>query len=339
MEKENKLIVKSNNLIEGFMSMTKQEYILILYLISKIKKEDNEFLVQKTSVLEFANLLNIDHNHLYEMLEGFEDKLASRYIRIRYENGNRLKIPWFGYLKYHNGNGILETKFNSNLKESLLQLDTNFTKYYLKNVKSLNSQYSIRLYELLKQYELIGYREIELEELKLMLGIKPNQYKLYGDFKRKVIIIPIEKINKSKDTDIKVSFEEIKTGKKVTSIKFFIERKPEVNPDEDLLVTFKEATNYNFPEKTLIRLINSVGYKRIKLIFDNIERFSYPKDNPVGFFITAIEGNPEKGIKPYDIPTCKKPVKKQVVKAPQNSNFEQRKYEKGYLDSLYDNFN
>lgn len=337
MDKENKLIVKANNLIEGFMEMTKQEYIFILNLISKIRKDDKDFLIQKTTVQEFATLLDISKKHVYEQLEGFEDKLASRYISVKYENGSRLKVPWFGYLKYHNGIGTLETKFNSDLKDSLLQLDTNFTKYYLKNVKSLTSQYSIRLYELLKQYETIGEREIELEELKLMLGIKPNQYNLYADFKRKVLISPTEKINNSKDTDINISFIEIKTGRKVTSIKFIINGKPQVKPDEDLLITFKKATGYNFPEKTLIRLINSVGYKRIKLIFDNIDRFSYPKD-PVGFFITAIEGNPEKGIKPYDIPTCKKPVRKQVVKAPQQANFEQRKYEDGYLDSLYDNF-
>lgn len=41
----------------------------------------------------------------------------------------------------------------------------------LKHVMSMKSTYSIRIYELLKQYEVIGNREIAIDDLRLMCGI------------------------------------------------------------------------------------------------------------------------------------------------------------------------
>lgn len=40
MEISNDLVIKANNLIEGFMGMTQNEYKFTLYLISKINKGD-----------------------------------------------------------------------------------------------------------------------------------------------------------------------------------------------------------------------------------------------------------------------------------------------------------
>ena len=65
MENKSSLIVKQNNLIEGFMDMTRNEYKLTLYLISKINKNDKDFRKQKISVNEYANLLGIGKDKKY----------------------------------------------------------------------------------------------------------------------------------------------------------------------------------------------------------------------------------------------------------------------------------
>ena len=49
--------------------------------------------------------------------------------------------------------------------------------YQLENILSLSSFYAIRIYELLKQYEKIGKRGINIKELRGYLGIKEGEYK------------------------------------------------------------------------------------------------------------------------------------------------------------------
>lgn len=58
----------------------------------------------------------------------------------------------FLIFEYVEGSGIVQVEFHKSLKPYLLQLQEygNFTKYQINNVVNFKSQYSIRLYELLK---------------------------------------------------------------------------------------------------------------------------------------------------------------------------------------------
>lgn len=56
------------------------------------------------------------------------------------------------------------------------------------NLWGLSSIYSVRMYELLKQYEKIGKRWFKLEDLRLILGMNQGEYPLYANFKQKVIL-------------------------------------------------------------------------------------------------------------------------------------------------------
>jgi plasmid replication initiation protein len=85
----------------------------------------------------------------------------------------------------------------------------------------MKSKYSPRIYEILKcnEFKKQGYIEIEIEELKKLLRTE-DMYPRYNDFKRKIIEQTQKELKKL--TDISFEFEEIKTGRKVTSLKFHI---------------------------------------------------------------------------------------------------------------------
>ena len=62
---------------------------------------------------------------------------------------------------------------------------------------ALKSSFSIRIFELLKQYEKLGKRRIELEDLRQLVGttelaqngeVIKEDYPLYGHFKSRVIL-------------------------------------------------------------------------------------------------------------------------------------------------------
>ncbi|HAO52059.1 TPA: hypothetical protein DCQ85_01170 [Candidatus Magasanikbacteria bacterium] len=246
-----------------------------------------EFRKQKITVKEFAEILNYQGHKLYEYMQGFEDSLSTRKISIKFPNGDRLSIPWFGYMKYINHTGTLEIAFNYDLCPFLLELDIPYTKYYLKNVKPLDSIYAIRIYELLKQYEntkikgeLWG-RTIEIDELKQILGIPPNEYKLYADFKRRVIFQAQKEINKK--TDIIFEFEEIKSsGKKIKSLKFIIHKNNLVNEKEvavtldyiqEIKTKFKNSYRSDLQANLIQKMIDSKGVEHVRNVLNNFKDY------------------------------------------------------------------
>ena len=84
----------------------------------------------------------------------------------------------------------------------------------------MKSKYSPRLYEILKMNEFNkkGF-DISVDELRRLFKAE-NLYKNYNDFKKKIILKAQEELNLY--TDIKFDFLEIKLGRKVDSIRFFI---------------------------------------------------------------------------------------------------------------------
>jgi len=81
---------------------------------------------------------------------------------------------------------------------------------------AMKSQYSIRLYELLKSYEYQRKRIFDIEELKLRLSAE--HYKRFPDFKRKVLDRALEEINTLSDLD--VTYTIIKESRRFAKIEF-----------------------------------------------------------------------------------------------------------------------
>jgi hypothetical protein len=90
------------------------------------------------------------------------------------------------------------------------------------------------MYTLLKQYERLKGREVEVDQLREMLGLRSDQYKLYSNFRDR-ILEPTQKELKAK-ADLYFEFDEIKYGRKVGAIRFHIFTKKIISCDAlDLL--------------------------------------------------------------------------------------------------------
>lgn len=223
---ENKMIRKANHLIEASYKLSAIEQKVIAILASSIKAEDKDFQSYPVRIKEFQQFTGVSSNN-YDQLEEVVLGLKEKNLKIIYpdEDGKKvtLNVSWLSSTKYTEGSGIIELCFDPSLKPFFLQLKARFTNYRLKNVIQLKSQFSIRIYELLKQYERLGQRLFTLTELRSILGIDEGQYKLYADFKRKVILVAQEEL--ANKTDISFKFEEIKIGHGVGQIRFFIKSK------------------------------------------------------------------------------------------------------------------
>ncbi|MCE5251369.1 replication initiation protein, partial [bacterium] len=222
-------MVKSNYLIEASYRLSLQEQRLILLMVSQIKPEDQSFHIYRIAVKDFNRIVGITSEGSYQRTKELTKKLLERSMQI-IKDKSVLQITWLSSAEYFEGKGYVELSFDPKLKPYLLQLKEFFTRYRLRHVIRLKSSYSIKLYELLKQYETIGKRSFTLEELRKKLGLKDEEYPLYANFKQKILSKVQEELNAT--TDLSIHFHERKTGRKVVGIVFRIYPNRQQQPDE-----------------------------------------------------------------------------------------------------------
>ena len=217
---EKNLVTKSNQLIEASYRMSVLEKKLILALISQVQPDDVDFQAYRFSVKDLSNFLGITRQNIYQTLDEITDKILSHKIKFYNDQDEHIKVGWISSYVYEKRTGFIRMRFDPELKPYLIKLKEAFTYYQLSNIVKLRSFYSIRVYELLKQYQKIGNRRFSIKELRRILGVKDDDYKLYADFKKKTFLVAQKELQEK--TDIRFEYKESKTGKKVTGIEFII---------------------------------------------------------------------------------------------------------------------
>lgn len=215
---ENHYVTKSNVLIEANYKLSTREQKIILCLASHIEPEDEDFKTYTLSIKEFNETLGLKGSAKYTELRQITFGLMKKGFEVHIEN-KVIQVSWLSYVAYNTNQGTVDLRFDAFLKPYFLQIAEQFTSYRLENILKLQSSYSIRIYELLKQYETIGYRTFDVEELKQKLQVQKT-YDKYANFKQRVLHKAQEELQDK--TDISFQIEEIKNGRKVQSVKLHI---------------------------------------------------------------------------------------------------------------------
>ena len=222
-KKREQLVVKDNFLIEnGGWNFGVAEQKIICLAISKIQPGDTDIdQLYKISKDEYCKINGIDANGFYTNFKKQSEKILRNFCYGKI--GNKIgHINFLTQCMYNNETGNIEIKFHSELKDHLLGLTQKFTSYELINILELKSRYSIRLYELLLANEYKKELEIELSELKEILVVDGKYYNEFKVFNSKILKPSIEEI--SLKTNIKISYEPIRVGKRVGKIRFNINK-------------------------------------------------------------------------------------------------------------------
>jgi len=217
---ENSWICKDNKLINASYKLSIRELKLIWEIASMVNSLDEEFKDYIISIKDFAKLLEVDlstNKNFYSRVKRASGLLLSKRVTIHEKDGD-FQTVWLSGIKYYDNEDKVAVNFHPKLKKYYLQLQK-FAQYRLKNITNLNSEYSLKLYECLKQYEKIGARIYDLADLKKFLGVE-KQYDRYYNLKQRILLVTQKEI--SEKTDISFDFEEIKEGRNIKSIKFYI---------------------------------------------------------------------------------------------------------------------
>lgn len=113
--------------------------------------------------------------------------------------------------------------------------------------RDLTSKHSLALYEVLKDYQNIKKIEINVDDLRKLVGLEDGQYKIFTMFKKRVIDVAVDEINEK--TELQVSYELLKEGRKITSICFAVGGQP-----------FENTTNQSNTE--ILNKLEAYGVKK-----------------------------------------------------------------------------
>lgn len=246
----NYLVTKSNQIVQKSrynFSVTEQRAIAyICSLIDPVEKDDdsNLQLEYTFNILEYARICGIEQNgKFYTEVKSILKNLHDKSMWLTLPDGSETTVSWLAKATISSKSGLAKIELDKDLVPYLFALKNKFLSYGLKNILNMKSQYSIRIYELLRSHHDMRISQIDkrteieregspqkttwtidLDELKKMLMVdKIKTYDNFKDFRKKVLEVAQKEINELTDTTI--YFEPITKGRKVIKIKFSITKK------------------------------------------------------------------------------------------------------------------
>jgi plasmid replication initiation protein len=214
LELKNELVVKkSEQLVYGKYKLSATAQKLVTTVVSLVQKEDEynkEYCILAKDFIELSGTKTNDRDALKNACE----EILSKPLKISTERG-WLMANWCNDIEYVHEKGIITYKVSEKLKPYIIDLKNNYLKYDLKNILPLKSEYSIRVYEWLKdiyntkqRYNKKIIEEFEIDFLRERL-IVPSSYN-FGMMKDRVI--EKAKQDLEKHTDIRFTYQALKKG-------------------------------------------------------------------------------------------------------------------------------
>lgn len=223
---QKQLVTKDNSLIGASYSLGVVEQRLIFLAI--IEAREQKTLIEAGGLLRiyvqsYAKQFDVEKHTSYEAMkravEGlYEAGFAYSKLDERTGKVGHYKSRWVDKIGYIDDLGCVELVFASDVIPLITRLEARYTEYELKQVVGLQSEYAIRLYELVIQWRSVRKTNlISLSELREKLGLV-DEYKRIELFKRRVLDLAVKQINEH--TDITVEYEQHKQGRVITGFTF-----------------------------------------------------------------------------------------------------------------------
>lgn len=229
----NKIVSKANVLIESnyTVNLVAQRIIILAIIEARDQGSMSEVGgIHRIKASDYQRLFECDKTTAYGALKSACDSLyESEYVWVDKDAKGREKVNRSRFVQrasYCEGGGYVELMFGNDVIPHITRLSEQYTEYELKQIKDLNSAYSLRIFEIMMQWSSVGKTPlITLEKLRTCLGIEEHQYKMMGNFKNRVLDHAISEINDN--TNITATYEQQKEGRKIIGFIFKFSKKKE----------------------------------------------------------------------------------------------------------------
>lgn len=216
-------VVKKSNLMirKARYSLSLQQQKVLCYLIAHLSENDTHETEKIFDIKAFYDFMEVN-NKDYDKVRQALKTLADKSWWIQTENCTDILVRFLNTVKTNKRSGKARIKFHEDILPYLQQLKTQYTTYKIYYIMTMKSQYSIRLYELLKSVAGKELWYFDIDELRQIFMCE-EKYDRVNDFKKRIIEPSIEEINNK--TDLNVTYEYFTEGKKIVGIEFYISYK------------------------------------------------------------------------------------------------------------------
>jgi Protein involved in initiation of plasmid replication len=225
---ERKTVVKSNRMVKAKTPFTKLEHRVVASLIAQIDRDQESFGIQRVSLRNIIERAGVSSTEIFRKARDICDRLVEKSVGICTYDEDRGRVytayTLFRQCRYVEQEGLIEAKFEEEMRPLLLQLKNRFTMYSLSFFLRLPSRHSMRIYELLKMREDLGAMRISVEEFRETLGLE-NSYDRFTDLRRLVVEKARHQIDEN--TDIRFTYRVEREGRTAKWLRFFVQRNGE----------------------------------------------------------------------------------------------------------------
>lgn len=205
--------------------LTLQEHRIIYFAILKGQQNKTPFEPVTISIREFKEVCELKSEKYYTEIRNLSKKLTGRVVEVAYKDSqgmHLLQAPWLIGITYHTQEGTVTIKPNKELQPFFEGKPFSETEFYF--LIRFTSQYSERLYEIIKSLDHKKLIDFDVDDLRQRLAVTNGKYQNYADLKRFALNPAIKDINEF--TDLDVSLHE-KRGQynKVVTVYFTVKKK------------------------------------------------------------------------------------------------------------------
>lgn len=246
-------IIEKRNVLNELRAnnLSLQELRFFSIYLSKINPRDESTRVVKFPLADFQKIMGLDRMNMAHF-KATVDGLLTKVVHIPDEDGNGMRA--FQLFKechiFQNdmGEWFVEIDAHDRALPLMFDFKERYFKYELWNALRLKSSNQIRMYEILKQYETLGKREISVKDLRELLGIAETEYPRFERFRVKVLDSCQQALKEI--TDISFTYERGKTGAggKWLTIIFTIHKNEPTNKQMSIFEGFEEYLPEPEPE-------------------------------------------------------------------------------------------
>lgn len=221
---KNDLIVRKDNaLIRAAYTLSLAEHRLILLAVADANGQADVLKDMTVYAEEYADRFKVTRQAAYMALHDATKQLFERkfsYLEQTPNGATRQVVSrWIQRVKYGESEGLVKLRFADDVIPLLTDLQERFTQYALSHIAGLTSTYAVRLYEQLIAWRKAGKTPIiEVDELRRLLGVEPDEYPRMTDFKRWALDVAIKQVNEH--SDIVAEYEQHKRGRTITGFTF-----------------------------------------------------------------------------------------------------------------------
>jgi len=226
-----KLVVyESNALVQSYNKLSLSCMRLIFLCLGTIDQrtpiDPNEFYSVDLKV--FASTFNIASKTAYHELRKIHIKLLQEVITIPAyligradlsDHETKIDTHVIQACRFNAKKRTVELQWSNAIIPLISNIKRDFTKHSLRDLSTLNSIHSFKIYRIISQYRKIPSISFTVEKFRLLLGLE-DKYPIFSDLKKHVLMVAVKEIEQNTNYKIKVLYE--KKDRKVHTLKFQI---------------------------------------------------------------------------------------------------------------------